>query len=747
MPKTKPRWHKNHKSWVRIVVFFTVLLFLPSQIVLAEEFDDGGNSDADYYSSSYETSANFTSEPVTYNPDNYSAPADNYSAPLDSTPAVNTNVGIGDLRMPEGNFSAPDYADNSYAPATTYDTPSYTSSTDYSSNYDDFNHYEPELSDLAFSENNYSTAITPAPSAVGSIAAVPDSLLPEPAVFDAANSIPEMGKIGRAFLEVVSPALGKVVDAVGLANEVADASYGAVEHTEMRRELATYTLGLIPVSNEQAAHLQAQGEELTWFERPYFSSEDGLSVLNEGANYGDTLTGILTNDILHPWADKARVAELNQGLVGLTSEQRRDYIRSHAEEYKQAGAESIFAGGGFGEMVVDPKDFQGKDAFKETSVYYRGNLTDKERDPTYAGKMDNVLLTLPLYPENYTEVKNIKDLTKPYFGENIGGTAGLIAKAGNREIYLTAEHCVPDTKNIKEGTPLTFGVAVPSFSMPQFKVSSYEELLKRIAEVQKYNNAQEKIGERQIKEHERVTIEKIYKDPAVDVAVFAVDRANQEPKAGESIQITPIDNTDLQKGEELKFYGVPIWKQDIYNSKWELLGDRVYSGKVVQDRLLVYPHLYELGGTPVIAGWSGSPIFKKGSNGLVMVEGLISRANDPSNGLITTFIGDWVDPQNVKPSAIRQSIEGFRAPSLNSEELSNRFARELPELIELDPTETEESARPPEKSEETFLRIATLENIGDFIKEGFIPEEPAKEEKSTKGMGDLRVLEERSNNY
>ncbi|MDD2752715.1 MAG: cysteine peptidase family C39 domain-containing protein, partial [Candidatus Omnitrophica bacterium] len=94
-------------------------------------------------------------------------------------------------------------------------------------------------------------------------------------------------------------------------------------------------------SDEQAAARQATGEEIAWINRPWFSSDLGLSDLNQGANYGYTFTGYLTNDIFHQGADKERVQQLNRGLIGLTPVERRQYLEQHKDEYAAAGAGKI----------------------------------------------------------------------------------------------------------------------------------------------------------------------------------------------------------------------------------------------------------------------------------------------------------------------------------------------------------------------------------------------------------------------
>ncbi|MDP8260893.1 MAG: hypothetical protein P9M01_00935, partial [Candidatus Kappaea frigidicola] len=64
--------------------------------------------------------------------------------------------------------------------------------------------------------------------------------------------------------------------------------------------LAVTTLGgLIPWSGEKAAQYEAVHEEVPYFARPWGSSNDGLSIINPGANFGTTISGFFTNDVFH----------------------------------------------------------------------------------------------------------------------------------------------------------------------------------------------------------------------------------------------------------------------------------------------------------------------------------------------------------------------------------------------------------------------------------------------------------------
>lgn len=150
----------------------------------------------------------------------------------------------------------------------------------------------------------------------------------------------------------------------------------------LRKGIANVSLGLVPLNNNQAAHLQGKGDSLNWFERPYFSSKLGSSLFNQGANYGSTVSGWLTNDILHPWADKVEIAKLNKGLIGLSPIERTQYIKTNAAKYRKAGAVSIFSGGGEGEIVVDEEAINSLNNKGNRYHFYKGNFKGKHRPLT-----------------------------------------------------------------------------------------------------------------------------------------------------------------------------------------------------------------------------------------------------------------------------------------------------------------------------------------------------------------------------
>ncbi|MBF0486226.1 MAG: hypothetical protein HQL16_06915, partial [Candidatus Omnitrophica bacterium] len=171
---------------------------------------------------------------------------------------------------------------------------------------------------------------------------------------------------GQAIGSVLPAGLGSLVSAAGvIADQVSATSGTDAASIQYRQNLAQASAGLIPLSNEQAAYLQGKGQDLSYVERPWFSSNLGLSEANQGANYGWTMSGYLTNDVLHPWADKTAIAQLNQGLVGLSPAGRTEYIEQNKDAYIKAGAISIYNGNA--ETMVDNAVKQGDAA----NFYYK----------------------------------------------------------------------------------------------------------------------------------------------------------------------------------------------------------------------------------------------------------------------------------------------------------------------------------------------------------------------------------------
>ena len=198
----------------------------------------------------------------------------------------------------------------------------------------------------------------------------------------------------------------------------------------------TTTVGIGFTDSERAREYeQCVDRPLTWAERPLFSSDHGKSIIAGGRDFGWTLTGYLTNDILHPypWADKEKISELNKGMIGLDAEEKKTYIKAHAEEYREAEAISIFAPG-VGEVLVDKLP----ESSTEVDYYPLGDLEQRNYRKT-TDLLADVYLSLPLYPENASVSK--EDAPKHQFGSRIGanfGTAGRISPT----VFVTAEHCV-----------------------------------------------------------------------------------------------------------------------------------------------------------------------------------------------------------------------------------------------------------------------------------------------------------------
>jgi len=171
--------------------------------------------------------------------------------------------------------------------------------------------------------------------------------------------------------------------------------------------------GLVPWSDQKAAQYKAEHGELPYMARPWGSSPDGLSAINPGSNHGFTVSGYLTNDLLHPNADHGKIAALNQQYVNMDAYTKytndtkgsplsfTDWKANNLNDpqiqaqYKEAGAISIFAGGGNGEILIDQLPEQGE----VVDYYALGEYDDQHH---YSGKIEGALMDMALYPENAT---------------------------------------------------------------------------------------------------------------------------------------------------------------------------------------------------------------------------------------------------------------------------------------------------------------------------------------------------------
>jgi len=342
-------------------------------------------------------------------------------------------------------------------------------------------------------------------------------------------------------------------------------------------------------------------------------------------------------------------------------------------QYKKASAISIFAGDGHGEIIVDAEGINNP---PETVVYYHGNLKEVGRGPTYAGSMDDVLLTMTLYASNYTEFDSVKDVTQPFSGV-VGdfiygiGTSGLIAKAGKHEIYLTAEHCVDE---FSEGDEFALMTPTPSevFNAPEklAKYTPWDKIKDFLAASSGSEYRINKAYTNYIKKYELepqspeiLTVKRIETDPTADVAILSVDKPTGEAKAGDSIRITPISTFNPDVEDSLTYYARPIWKTD-FNGKYYMWGDHTVSGSVLNANNNAAATSLKDYETDLSAthGWSGTPAFSKSEgDGFNPITGILVSGN---TGRFSSNMGNNVN--FVKPRAIRKSINGFIEPSLIS---------------------------------------------------------------------------------
>ncbi|MFH0763277.1 MAG: cysteine peptidase family C39 domain-containing protein, partial [Candidatus Omnitrophota bacterium] len=267
---------------------------------------------ASYNPASYTQNYNFTPQYTAPAASTYTYQTTNYSQNYYTAP---TNYSYTSVQMPSFNLSdAASYTPTNYTqynPSYNF-TPQYTAPTastytSQASNYSQ-NYYTPAT--------NYSYTPVQMPSF---------NLNPWSSATVAAPKVYTQTQLSNSFLDNVA--------------------YRA------RKAIAIVTLGVVPLSNEQAVRYQNNNGNVPYVFRPWFSSDQGLSTLKQGANFGSTLSGYLTNDVLHPNADFAKIAQLNKGFEGKDWAGRQDYINLHKDEYLKAGAISIF--NGLNEATID----------------------------------------------------------------------------------------------------------------------------------------------------------------------------------------------------------------------------------------------------------------------------------------------------------------------------------------------------------------------------------------------------------
>ncbi|MDD5595887.1 MAG: hypothetical protein PHY94_06570 [Candidatus Omnitrophica bacterium] len=304
-------------------------------------------------------------------------------------------------------------------------------------------------------------------------------------------------------------------------------------------------------------------------------------------------------DITRTNADKAAIQKLNQGMQGLTGEQRQNYIKEHTEEYKQAGAISVFSGSGYGEVLVDKLP----DPTTKVDYAVYGQYNKKGRYIADSPLTRDLVLSTYFCQNADVSTADIKKYTKLY--QNAlppGSSFGFVGDGSAVEIapgvYSTGKHVV---------------------------------------EIDKHDS-----GDKIQLNGRELTIDKIVTADN-DIAVFTT-RENptaSQLKPGDSIPVIPFDITPVKKGDSLYFYG-----RDSKGAKpgdREVVGD--YYGKINDEPWLIRGGVS--GGFTLdfmgIPGQSGSGIYQKNASGNAILRGNIFRGvkrvsddkNPPIDALFT----------------------------------------------------------------------------------------------------------------
>jgi len=347
-------------------------------------------------------------------------------------------------------------------------------------------------------------------------------------------------------------------------------------------------------------------------------------------------------DITRPRADKKAIAGLSRGLDDV--ENRVDYIKTHAPEYRDAGAITVNSRSSKGEIIVSPDAINKK--FPDKAEYYQGNIIAEAQKPTYVGGEDDILMTLALDQRNATNIA-VKDVVQSFLVIKDGtvgqGTASRIAKAGEHELYLTAGHCVNSlVQNNKqtEGDILFADLPPTSYGIRQDAREQF------ISDIQK------------LKKQKPLTPEFVKTNLSSDIGIFSIDRSTGQAVVGDSIDIIAINENDPVKGEKLPFYRRPIWfstKDGAVKTKPRIIEtivtDTVYTGtdkiegNVIDKDTLYTTDLF------AVPGLSGSPAFQ------------INKGGNANIGGIASAISSSGETYFVKPEIIRRSIIDFRNPA------------------------------------------------------------------------------------
>ena len=301
------------------------------------------------------------------------------------------------------------------------------------------------------------------------------------------------------------------------------------------------------------------------------TTREALELASEGKESSSV-------DITRVGADKAVITELNKGMSDLSGAEKKAYINEHAEEYKQVGAISIFAGGGYGEVLVDKLP---EPATKVDYAVY-GDY-DTKRHYFENSPLTRDLALMPNFLENATiDTGDVKDYTKEY-----------IAGIPEKEDFVGF---------VKPGSAVEISPGV--FSTVRHVVAG-----------ENHNP-----GDRIQLDGKYFTIDKIVTADN-DITVFTTKEnpaaTNLEPL--QSIPVIPLSLTPVKKGDNLYYYGRPMGGKV---KPREVVGD--YEAKV-QGAWPLRKHIWDgfsldfLG----IGGQSGSGIYQKDNFDKVLLKGNI----------------------------------------------------------------------------------------------------------------------------
>lgn len=320
-------------------------------------------------------------------------------------------------------------------------------------------------------------------------------------------------------------------------------------------------------------------------------------------------------DITSSDADKKKIVKLHLQMPSRNEPnakaKRIVHVNTYANQYKDAGALTVFVGDGAGEVVVNPetfnKEFSNKAFSEENYEYFPGNIEHPEQYRYESAPLDTLLLTLPLYQPNATDLENVRSIMHAVGQDRERGTINRIVKIGQHHIYLTAEHVV-------SGLNYEIGSSINLWNLVKPLESNYPVTHLLVNRIEKHASSDSAFvfatPQQTLKD-----IQKQYWKRFRDKNYRPLDLI---VKSGDSIEVAALAPRAPQIGDSFFFFTRPMLRPDGLG----YLGGKTIIGKVTALRTIEQatdirsltksennPTSFYKSNIDVLPGWSGTAAF------------------------------------------------------------------------------------------------------------------------------------------